>query len=57
MLTIREAARIQGFPDDFSYVAKEGKLAKRGNLHKWIGDAVPSILGYVAGLVALETMI
>jgi DNA (cytosine-5)-methyltransferase 1 len=57
VLTIREAARIQGFPDDFNYVAKEGKPAKRGNLHKWIGDAVPSILGYVAGLVALETMI
>jgi len=57
VLTIREAARIQGFPDDFNYVAKEGKSAKRGNLHKWIGDAVPSILGYVAGLVALETMI
>lgn len=57
VLTIREAARIQGFPDNFNYVAKNGKPAKRGNLHKWIGDAVPSILGYVAGLVALETII
>jgi DNA (cytosine-5)-methyltransferase 1 len=57
VLTIREAARIQGFPDDFAYIAKGGKPAKRGNLHKWIGDAVPSILGYVAGLVALETLI
>lgn len=57
VLTIREAARIQGFPDDYRYIAKDNKPAKRGNLHKWIGDAVPSILGYVAGLVALETMI
>jgi DNA (cytosine-5)-methyltransferase 1 len=57
VLTIREAARIQGFPDDFNYVAKDGKPAKRGNLQKWIGDAVPSILGYVAGLIALETII
>jgi DNA (cytosine-5)-methyltransferase 1 len=55
VLTAREAARIQGFPDEFRFVTTEGSL-KRSHLQKWIGDAVPSFLGYVAGLVALEPL-
>jgi DNA (cytosine-5)-methyltransferase 1 len=45
-LTPREAARVQGFPDwyDFDPTGK----STRNNLAKWIGDAVPPIMGYVA---------
>jgi DNA (cytosine-5)-methyltransferase 1 len=57
VLTVREAARIQGFPDNYRYLDKSGNAASRILLQKWIGDAVPSVLGYVAGLIALETMI
>lgn len=53
VLTPREAARLQGFPDWFDFSPLEGDPAKRGQLAKWIGDAVPSILGYVAGLSGL----
>ncbi len=45
-LTPREAARIQGFPDWYEF-DPNGKTT-RTNLAKWIGDAVPSVLGYVA---------
>ena len=57
VLTSHEAARIQGFPDSFIFETAKGQPLQRTNLQKWIGDAVPSILGYVAGLVALETLI
>jgi DNA (cytosine-5)-methyltransferase 1 len=45
-LTPREAARIQGFPDWYQF-DPNGKTT-RTNLSKWIGDAVPSILGSIA---------
>jgi len=48
MLTPREAARLQGFPNWFDFV--KGGQTKRSDLAKWIGDAVPSLLGYFAGL-------
>lgn len=48
MLTPREAARLQGFPNWFDFV--KGGQTKRSDLAKWIGDAVPSILGYFAGV-------
>lgn len=57
VLTLREAARIQGFPDNFKYVNADGNHASRGNMQKWIGDAVPSILGFTAGLAAVDSMI
>lgn len=46
MLTPREAARLQGFPNWFNFM--DGDRTKRSDLGKWIGDAVPSILGYFA---------
>ena len=55
VLTAREAARIQGFPDEFRFGTASGEI-KRVHLQKWIGDAVPSFLGYVAGLIALEPL-
>jgi len=45
-LTPREAARVQGFPDWYDF--NPTGTSNRANLAKWIGDAVPPILGYVA---------
>ena len=56
VLTVREAARIQGFPDSFAFRAASGPLT-RAMLQKWIGDAVPSILGFTAGILALEALL
>ena len=55
VLTAHEAARLQGFPDGFEFEAS-GKNLSRGMLQKWIGDAVPSILGYAAGIVAINSI-
>lgn len=53
VITPREAARIQGFPDWFDF-APEGLALKRKHLAKWIGDAVHPMLGYAVGLAALH---
>ena len=53
VLTPREAARLQGFPNWFNFSVSDKNPAKKVQLSKWIGDAVPSILGYVAGISAL----
>ena len=55
VLTPREAARVQGFPDWFQFVYEDGRHATRTSLSKWIGDAVPSILGSVAVSAALTS--
>jgi len=52
-LTPREAARIQGFPDTYRFLADPRYPPKRKDLAKWIGDAVPMPLGYGAALSAL----
>jgi len=52
VITPREAARIQGFPDNYVF-APNGEVPSRKLLSKWIGDAVPTWLGYVATLAAL----
>lgn len=54
VLTPHEAARIQGFPDTFDF-SLDGSAAPRKLMAKWIGDAVPSVLGYVACLSALSS--
>jgi DNA (cytosine-5)-methyltransferase 1 len=51
-LTPHEAARIQGFPDWFEFHF-EGFRPTRGELAKWIGNAVPPIFGYVAVMAIL----
>lgn len=40
-MTIREVARIQGFPDDFKFIYKE-----TNNAYKMIGNAVPVNLAF-----------
>jgi DNA (cytosine-5)-methyltransferase 1 len=52
VITPREAARIQAFPDSFRFVVDE-QDPPRNALSKWIGDAVPPILGYAATLPLL----
>lgn len=55
-ITPHEAARIQGFPDSYMFSPDPTAPASRSKLTKWIGDAVPMPLGYVAGLSALSTL-
>lgn len=53
VLTPREAARVQGFPDWFSFAPNPSAPPTRSEVSRWIGNAVPSILGYVATLAAV----
>lgn len=53
VLTPHEAARIQGFPDWFDFCTPLGKSLSRSNLTKWVGDAVPSVLGAAAVIAAI----
>ncbi|GIV03749.1 MAG: putative BsuMI modification methylase subunit YdiO [Fimbriimonadales bacterium] len=53
-LTPREAARLQGFPDWYKFHAEHAAIPKKNALAKWIGDAVPPMLGYVAILSVLH---
>lgn len=52
-LTPREAARLQGFPDTYQFIADAKNPPGRGDLARWIGDAVPMPLGYAAALSLL----
>ena len=52
-LTPAEAARVQGFPDDYCFRPEPGRPATRSQLAKWIGDAVAMPLGYAAALSAI----
>lgn len=53
-LTAREAARLQGFPSWFQFRLDGAPAPRRNALAKWIGDAVPPLLGYVATLSVLN---
>jgi len=48
----REAARVQGFPNDYSFELPSG-TPPRTHLAKWIGNAVPMPLGFAAALSLL----
>ena len=52
-LSPAEAARLQGFPDDYEFRPCDGTPPNRSQLEKWIGDAVPMPLAYAAALAAL----
>jgi DNA (cytosine-5)-methyltransferase 1 len=49
-----EASRIQGFPNEYFPLGKLVPEIRRYELAKWIGDAVPPILGFYVGLLALS---
>jgi len=49
-ITPHEAARIQSFPDSFSFLLPEERCLNRALLAKWIGDAVPPHLAHFVGL-------
>ena len=51
-LVPREAARLQGFPDDYRFEHLSGPIG-RSPIAKAIGEAVPSPLGFAAALAAL----
>lgn len=51
----REAARIQGFPDTFRFDVPGQKL-NRNMLAKWIGDAVPSALGFLPSFAVISSL-
>lgn len=53
VLTPREAARLQGFPDTYSFHIDPTRPPSKAKLSKWIGDAVPLALGHAAGIAAL----
>lgn len=52
-ITPAEAARLQGFPDNYCYRTDPNIEPGRTALAKWIGDAVALPLGYAAALSAL----
>lgn len=52
-LTPHEAARLQGFPDGYNFHPYTDRASSKAQLTKWIGDAVPMPLGFVAGLSVL----
>ena len=56
VITPHEAARIQSFPDTFSFVVNPSTPPSRTGLQKWIGDAVPPLLGYAATLPLMVRM-
>ncbi len=55
-LTPHEAARIQGFPDEFEFRMVNGSALTRQGLARMIGNAVPPPLGQAAGLAALAAL-
>lgn len=55
VITPHEAARIQAFPDSFRFVVN-GQDPARNAISKWIGDAVPPVLGYAAMLPLLTRL-
>ena len=55
-LTPHEAARIQGFPDRFSFKMIDGSPLTRHHISNFIGNAVPPQLGYAAGVAALASL-
>jgi len=55
MITPHEAARLQGFPDSYSFELSNGNVTRQG-LNKWIGDAVPSPLAMYVVVAALKSL-
>ena len=56
LITPHEAARLQCFPDTYKF-ERPNKTTFRSSLNKWIGDAVPPMLGMYASAIALEKIL
>ena len=54
-LTPHEGARIQGFPDSFDFMGN-AKPASRTAIAQWIGNAVPPVMGFFAGVYVLSSL-
>ena len=50
-MTIREVARVQGFPDDFQFIYQDADDA-----YKMIGNAVPVNLAYEIAIAIKNTL-
>lgn len=50
-MTVREIARVQGFPDDFQFLYED-----TNNAYKMIGNAVPVNLAYEIAIAIKETL-
>lgn len=57
VITPHEAARIQAFPDWFEFCLPGKPEPSRTKLTKWIGDAVPGVMGYAAALCAATALL
>ena len=55
-ITPQEAARLQGFPDTFSWNRADGNSWPRSTYAKLIGNAVPPQMGYAAMLAILASL-
>lgn len=55
LITPHEAARIQTFPDWFSFTPDEIRVSRK-HLAKCIGDAVPPMLAYAAAIGAIAAI-
>lgn len=55
VLTPHEAARVQSFPDSYRF-SQNGSSINRTQITKLIGDAVPPVLGFAAGLAAITNL-
>ncbi len=53
LITPREAARIQAFPDTYCFAPNDEAIPSKKKITKWIGDAVPMPLGHAAAMAAL----
>jgi DNA (cytosine-5)-methyltransferase 1 len=54
VLSVREAARAQGFPDGFVFYSTKQNDAK--DMYKQIGNAVPPLLAYALGKRLAEAL-
>lgn len=50
-MTVREVARVQGFPDEFEFIYDETNMA-----YKMIGNAVPVNLAFEIGCAIKDVL-
>ncbi|RIA92281.1 hypothetical protein C1645_691801, partial [Glomus cerebriforme] len=53
LLTVRECARAQGFPDKFIFYSDRDDTK---DMHRQIGNAVPPLLAYALGRLLVDSV-